>query len=535
MGVVTLQRGGSLVAWLDPGTIRRVDKPVNAIVRRESLPAASMTAVRVSEPVAHGTFSAKGVAHLSPLPPGRYVLETRAEGYVPTLTPVEIFEGKESSLRRLIELHPAFTVRFRVEPPLAPGGVPWQLELWRMVSYGSGSEGAGSGPASRDGLFEAANQAEGPLRVLVRDGKRNVLASRELTIAPGGGDFTLTLNPISLTGAVKLGGALLPRASLLFGGSGGAEKVRATADDEGRFAVTLPRAGEWPVDVTAASEAVAASVRIKIRTGDDSLVIDLPNHEISGWVRDSAGQRLANASVELFAGGAGVQTRATDSSGVFRFRGVPAGVAILRATDPRTQEYSAESRITLNEGGKVENLELNIESLRSIHGFVRSGGVAVPGARLSAYAVLGSAAQQQRVTTDLQGRFSLDIPAASADVTLIVGVAGRTLHPFTVVPVAEGVVVDVAPAGGELRLRWLPGTKPIRITFNNGVPVPMTDLADWARTNGRPPESGGITVPNVAPGRYQMCTGPICTSGMLAVGSNLELDLTPLLAAAAPK
>lgn len=182
-----------------------------------------------------------------------------------------------------------------------------------------------------------------------------------------------------------------------------------------------------------------------------------------------------------------------------------------------------------------ENLELNIESLRSIHGFVRSGGVAAPGARLNAYAFLGSTAQQQRATTDLQGRFALDVPSASANVTLIVGVAGRTLHPFTVVPVAEDVVVDVAPLGGELRLRWPPGTRPIKITFNHGVPVPLPDLMDWARTHGRSPHSGGIAVPNVAPGRYQVCTGAICTSGTLAVGSNLELDLTSLLAAAAPK
>ena len=533
LGEVALKRGGALLAWLDPDA-RKHDETVHAILRREMLPAESATAVRVSEPVARGTFSAKGVVHLAPIPAGRYVLETRADGYVPTLSNVEIFEGKESSLRRLIELRPAFTVRLRIDPPLAPGGAPWQVETWRPISHGTGSESAGSGPASQEGLFEAVNQAEGPLRVLVRDSRRNLLASRELTIVSGGGDYTVKLDLATLTGSVTLGGTKLPGASLLFGGSGGAAKIRAKADEEGRFEVTLPRVGAWLVDVTEPRAAVATSVKVSIPDGAESVRIELPDHEISGWVRDSEGQRLPNATVELFVGSVGVQTRPTDSSGVFRFRGVPPGVAILRATDPRTKEYSAESRVTLSEGGNVENVELNIESLRGIHGFVRSGGVPVPGARLNAYAFLGNTAQQQRVTTDLQGRFSLDIPLASPNVTLIVGIAGRTLHPFTVVPTAEGVVVDVAPAGGELRLRWPAGTKPIKITFNEGVLLPLPDLLDWARTFGRSPQ-GELGVPNVAPGRYQLCTGSICTSGTLAVGSSLVLDLTPLLPAATSK
>ncbi|HYC89398.1 MAG TPA: carboxypeptidase-like regulatory domain-containing protein [Thermoanaerobaculia bacterium] len=532
LGEVTLQKGGSLLAWLDPETLGRLDQPVKAILRRESLPAPSATAMRVSEPLAEATFSKKGVAHLSPLPAGRYVLEARAEGHVPAQLNVEVYEGKESAVRRPIELHPAVTVRLRIEPALAPDGVPWQLELWRRVPYGSGSEKAGGGAASQEGLFEAKNQAEGPLRVVLYDGKRNVLDSRELTIAAGGGDSTLTLHPIALEGTVKIGGNALPRASLLFGGSGGAQKIRVKADEEGRFTVTLPRAGEWPVDVTASAESVATTARVTVADGDQSVAIDLPAGELSGWVRDSSGQRLAGARVELFAGG-GVLSRVTDAEGVFRFRGVPAGALSVRATDPRNEEYSPESRVTMADGGgRIENVELKIESLRSIHGFVRSGGVAVPGARVNAYALLGGTAQQERVTTDLQGRFALDIPLASATVTLVVGVAGRTLHPFTVVPVEQGVEVDVAPRGGELRLRWPAGTRPIRIVFNDGVFLPLPDLMEWARAQGRAPEGGGVVVPNVAPGRYQMCTGPACTAGTLAIGGNVELDLTPLLTTA---
>jgi hypothetical protein len=532
LGAVTLQKGGSLLAWLDPETIGRLDQPVKAILRRESLPAPSATAIRVSEPVAEAAFSKKGVAQLSPLPAGRYVLEARAEGHVPAQLSVEVYEGKESAVRRPIELHPAVTVRLRIEPALAPDGVPWQLELWRPVPYGSGSEKGGGGAASQDGLFEAQNQAEGLLRVVVYDGKRNVFDSRELTIAPGGGDSTLTLHPIALEGTVKIGGDALPRASLLFGGSGSAQKIRAKADDEGHFTVTLPRTGEWPVDVTASAESVATTAKVTVAGDDESIAIDLPASELSGWVRDSAGQRLAGARVELFAGG-GVQSRITDAEGVFRFRGVPSGAIRVRATDPRNEEYSPESKVTLNDGdGRIENVELKIESLRSIHGFVRSGGVAVPGARVNAYALLGGTAQQERVTTDLQGRFAVDIPLSSATVTLVVGVAGRTLHPFTVVPVEQGVVVDVAPRGGELRLRWPAGTRPIRIVFNDGVFLPLSDLLEWAHTQGRSPEGGGVVVPNVAPGRYQMCTGATCTAGTLAMGGNLELDLTPLLTTA---
>jgi hypothetical protein len=528
LGEVTLHKGGSLLAWLDPEALRRIHQPIKAVLRREAMPAPSPTAVRVSEPIAEATFSKKGAVTLAPLPPGRYVLETRTEGYVTAESNVEVFSGKESAVRRLIELHPAVDVRLQMVPALAPDGSPWQLDLWRRSSHGTGSESAGRGAASQEGLFEAKNQSEGPLRVAVYDRKHDLLATRELTILPGVGDYTLSISPISISGTVTIGQDALPAAGLLFGGSGGKEKIRGKTDGQGHFAVTLPRSGEWLVEITASSEDIATSVRIMIAEDDETIDIELPSSEISGWVRDSSGQRLGGARVELSAGGS-TRTRQTDAEGVFRFRGVPAGPVSLRASDPRNREYSAESKVTLPEDGKIENVELEIQSLRGMHGFVRSAGAPVPGAQVHAYARLGNTAKQERVTTDLQGRFGLDVPLASASVTLVVAIAGRTLHPFHVVPVEQGVMVDVAPRGGELRLRWPAGTTPIRITFNEGVALPLGDLLDWARAQGSVPMSGGAIVPNVAPGQYQMCTGAVCTAGTLAIGGTLELDLTPLL------
>jgi Carboxypeptidase regulatory-like domain len=85
------------------------------------------------------------------------------------------------------------------------------------------------------------------------------------------------------------------------------------------------------VEVTAPGAEVATSVEVDIAEGAESVSIELPDHEISGWVRDSAGQRLANGTVELFVVKGSVQTRSTDAAGAFRVRGIPAGVAILRA------------------------------------------------------------------------------------------------------------------------------------------------------------------------------------------------------------
>jgi hypothetical protein len=209
--------------------------------------------------------------------------------------------------------------------------------------------------------------------------------------------------------------------------------------------------------------------------------------------------------------------------GAFRFRGVHEGLARLQASDSRTQDYSRYVEVAVPEDGKVENVRLDLESVRPLKGVVRSNGDVVVGASVHAYAFMGGSAQRQDATTDLQGGFALDVPGSAAEAIVIVGAPGRTLESFSVPTNQDSVALELAPRGGALRLWWTSGALPLQFSFNDHL-LPSLDVFMWARGQGARIDSGAGEIPNVAPGKYRFCAASHCVEGLLAIGSQLELD-----------
>ncbi len=522
LGTVKLQKGASVVAWLDSDFARRVEVPVRALVRHEAAPAASATALRLAVPVAEGVFARKGVVHLAPIAPGRYILEIQAKGYASARVPVQLYEGRETTPRRSIELLPSLNIRLLLQPSVGPGGIPWSVELWRKTDSASGSQNAGNGTASPEGVFDAPDQVEGPLHVYLKDAKQNVLASRDLVITSDTTHYTVRVDINRVSGTVTIGDSPLPSARLLFGGSGGAEKIRATTDRDGRFAVNLPRRGKWVVDVEALRDGVAATTEVSIEK--DEVDIRLPSTDVSGWVRDADGKRLPAARVTLFSRGRAMQ-RTSDGDGAFRFRGVQEGPARLQASDPRTHDYSKDVEVTVPENGRIENVELNLESIGSLKGIVRSNGDVVVGALVHGWAFLGGSAQRQEAITDLQGGFTLDVPRSVSETIITVAAPGRTLESFSVSTKQDSVTLELASRGGTLKLRWTPGALPLRFTFNDHF-LASPDVFMWARGQGARIDDGTAEIPNIAPGKYRFCAANRCAQGLLAIGGQLELNAT---------
>ena len=522
LGTVKLLKGGSLIAWLDTDFVKRITVPVHASLRWDAMPGPSATAARLALPVAEGVFTKKGVVQLAPVAPGRYVLEVEAKGYAPTRVPVELYDGRETTPRQSIALSPSLSVRLHFEPPVGPGTLPWRVELWRRTTFGTGSQNAGSGMASAEGVFEAGDQAEGPLRVLVKDRNQNIIASRDIVISPGTADYSIRLEITPVSGTVSVGDTVLAGANLLFGGSGGAEKIRATTDRDGLYAATLPRAGKWIVDVAAPADAVAATTEVTV--DKNPVDITLPPTEITGWVRDANGNRLPGARVMLFANNR-PSMRVTEADGTFRFRGSGVGAAQLQASDPKTHDYSKHVDVTVPDSGAVENVQLDLEAVRMLKGVVHSGSDPVVGAQVHGYAFLGTTAQQAQATTDLQGQFSFDVPSSASEAIIVIAAPGRALQAFNVPTNQDQVTLDLAPRGGTLSLHWTSSDLPLRFAFNDHL-VPAVEFLTWARAQGAPIESGHGAIPNVAPGRYRFCSSTHCAEGLLAIGSQLDLDAT---------
>jgi len=520
LGAIKLQKGASAVAWLSSDFAKQVQVPVHALLRHEAAAGLSATAMRLAAPVAEGVFNKKGVVQLAPIAPGRYVLETQAKGYTALRIPMQLYEGKETTPRRSIDLLPAQKIRLHLQPPVGPGGAWWRVELWRKVEFGSGSQNAGGGIASPEGVFDATDQAEGPVHVYLKDAKQNTLASRDIYVTSGISDYNVNVDVNSVSGKVTIGDSPLPSARLLFGGSGGGEKIRAVTDRDGHFAANLPRRGKWIVDVEMPQEGVAATTEVSIEK--DEVDIALPSTELSGSVRDADGKPAAGARVLLFSDGRPLM-RITANDGTFRFKGLSGGPASLDAQDPRNHDYSKRVEINVPENGTVDNVELTLESVRPVKVIVHSNGEPVVGALAHAFPLLGVTWKQQQATTDLEGGFTFDVPNGAEEAILIVGAPGRTLESFSVPAKQDLINVELAPRGGTLRLFWKPGGPPVSFLFNDHL-LMTSDVFAWARSQGARVSDGAAEIPNVAPGKYRFCSGSRCAEGLLAVGGQLVLD-----------
>jgi hypothetical protein len=328
----------------------------------------------------------------------------------------------------------------------------------------------------------------------------------------------------SITGTVTLARRPLS-ARLLFGGRSGAEKINTTADDEGKFSVTLPRAGKWVVDVEAKTEGVLAAIPVTVAE-DDELTIELPDTEIAGHVTGPDGSPAGKAVVTLLTT-AGVVERRAEPDATFRFRGVLPGATSLFATDRMTREQSRVIDLQIAAGTRAENIELTLQQQQTIKGLVMAAGQPVIGARITGYGFLDGRASAQSTISGVDGGFTLSFPASASEIVFITAAAGRTLQAFRAAA-QDQVRLDIAPVGGLLRLRTASGFTGQEITYN-GIFVPMGDLVTWARAQGKPTTSP-LEIPSLAPGNYRYCArhtsgAQTCRTGTLARGGTLELML----------
>ncbi|HYO78903.1 MAG TPA: hypothetical protein VE010_20745, partial [Thermoanaerobaculia bacterium] len=115
-GTIRLREGGSATAWVSPvRDSQRGPEAVRALLRRVMPPASSPQTQRLAAPVAEAAVAANGFVQLAPVPPGRYMLVVSAEGFATCrICPSDIFEDRETTLRRPIELNRPVPVAIHV-------------------------------------------------------------------------------------------------------------------------------------------------------------------------------------------------------------------------------------------------------------------------------------------------------------------------------------------------------------------------------------------------------------------------------------
>lgn len=526
LGTFTLKRGASLVAWLDSETVNRLTEPARARLIRPVADPASQTSARLSVPVAESVVSDRGWVQLSPLPPGTYVLEISAIGFAPAqISPVEIYEGKESALRRGIELFPPLTVDLRIDPPSDLGGARWKVEWERQADFASSP--ASVVPivkhADERGNVTIENQIPGTFFATVQDQDGNRLWSDSVQIATQEqAQVSVKLKLHQVTGKLLLGEDPLS-ATLWFGGSDADIRSQMKSEESGEFQGRLPRSGRWDIEVVNAEHQIRAFVTVDVQDTESELEIRLPDTRISGWVVDADGERVKHGSIAVMSAGHAFSQR-LESDGTFLLRGLSSGVVSLLARDLTTGDAAPSTDLQLQKNQILRDVRLQIEPSRLVAGTVSSLGTPIAGARVTA-SPLDLAGQRLpgNAVSDVTGRFEVRLATQTRQALVVVAAPSRTLQSFDVPLGKDAIVLDVAPVGGTIEIS---ADSPISVT-RNGVPLPVDHIYRWISAHGQVVTGlQPLRIPDLAPGHYRACVASgKCAEGTLAPQGLLELKL----------
>jgi hypothetical protein len=521
LGRFVFKPGASFSGRLEKSLLARLTKPARARLIRPVADVPSANAARLSVPVAEADFDRRGFVQLAPLPAGTYHLEVRAEGFATnTIGPIEIYDGKETAFRKLIELFPPAKLTVLLDPKTDVDGQAWRVRFRPLAAMAKPAGPSVVVHADANGEAVLADQSPGLFNVQVLDAAGNQLRDRDVELLTDDAFVPIHLDLHAVKGTVTLGKEPLVGASIWFGSSHGAVQVRLTADEEGRFRGRLPRTGKWPVEVRSDSPPARAVVEVVVDDGDE-IAIRLADTSISGWVVDEDGQRVSSASVAVLAGRHGFETKAGDN-GEFTLRGIPEGLVDLIARDLRNGGSSATLPLQVQSARPLRDVELRIQPRRRFSGRVTSAGHAIAGAGVTLSPRGGSV---QRAVSDGNGAFELSVAASVTRALIIVGAPGRTLETFETAITDQPQTFDIAPAGGMLEIRSkVLGNPPFTLT-RNGVPLPIEALFDWIVAHGQPlDDPTRLRVPALAPGQYRLCVrSGQCVEDQLASGGTITL------------
>lgn len=521
LGTIAFRRGASFTAWLTREIAQQLETPARARLLHPVPAVASETAARLSVPVAEGTFDRRGFVQLAGVPAGTYVLEISAKKFAPVrIGPLEIYDGKETSFRKAIELLPPVQVRITIDPPRDAGDRPWNLQWEEIGEFAP----AGSGlalQADAQGQVTIADQPPGLFSLRVLDASGNPLWRQDVRVDAQDVSVPIALDLHVVKGIVTVGETPLA-ATLWFGTMNSAIHARAASDADGRFTVRLPRLGEWPVEVVDRDLAIHSIVNV-LAGDEEDLEIHLPDTSVSGWVVDADGQRLSRGMVTARVSGRAL-TAVLSPNGTFRLRGIPEGSVQLIATNARN-ESSAPVALQVARDAPLRDVELRLLKTRRFAGTVTSAGQPVVGAHVSIASLSPRGGAVVEAATDVNGRFDVAIAERAVRLLVVIAAPNRTLQTFDVPATDAEMRFDVAPRGGTVILRF--GTDPDApfLLARDGVEVPLPSLLAWIIAHGAPlGDESNLRVVDLAPGHYRACGGSgSCAEAVLAPGGTIEL------------
>jgi hypothetical protein len=527
LGTLALKPGASLTGTVttaegpaDPKTCELSLKPLAT----GPLPLEEMGRPRTQ--VGRARPDARGFFNFDAVSAGLYELEARQAGWATTVrAPIRIEERSETRLPDRLVFERPLTLSVEVSPPLDLQGREWTLQVFTLgAGDPSQMNEAFKQAMSRDGTLSRQGMAPGRYKAALLDSEGAYLLWQGCELSASSPPLVLEVRFVPVTGTVTLGDRPLV-ASLAFGGNAG---PKFETDAEGAFRGVLPREGAWTVTVTATDPPVHRTLRrVEVKRNPElkkaEIELRLPDNRLTGTVGDESGKPVANAFVRLFhKDSVDFESTLSGDGGRFEFRGLANGRVAVRAEDttPAGPRYSDEVNAELSEEGAAPDVRLVLTRSVEVAVIVTSEtGEPVAGAWVQPYGDLSrqGALAFSQLTTDSTGTVKIRLPA---DIERLAGVVLPFGYAFQAFDAAlergRPVSVVVTRFGGTLTLQFA-SPPPLQdwsralIGWQDGVLFGASMLLDWGRINGVAVDWRGtvFTIPQVAPGRYRVCLGPV--------------------------
>lgn len=568
LGDLILVRGAGVQGWV----VDEEGDPLGRDVELELVPESegsirdaerARSLRRTTRPNERGFFQLSGV------PPGRYHLEGRHEGFAPSRVSVEVIADRMTEVvDPPLVLHPPRALEGFVVPAVHPSLDQWSIRLAELDRAAGRMSNLQEVQVAADGSWSFPGLSPGRYLVTLLAPDETQWLVETVDLEGEREPLFFEVSPVTVEGEVTLGDVVLPEAELFFGGRFGAVRVDVTTDEDGRYSAVLPRDGEWDVDLYSEQPTIRRLfAQVEIEQPDDGGAVErdfhLPETFVFGRVVNEEGEPLGGGlldfkaiySVELETQEQVIQVR-TEDDGRFEIVGVRPGPAWIGGTAPDHYRIAGKE-IEVRDSEDTGPLELVARRESSIPGLIGSSHGGVAGAWIKATPVGPLDFGVRRVASDPTGRFTLWVPASTRQLRLAVGAPGFAFRMLRV-PLPE--------AGQPLGLQLLQESGEVTVTLPRRVltpdlvsPTPFVFhnqgienihvLYQWAYESGvdfplaEPGVPTTVTIPSMEPGEYRMCwilpqevpylddaviPESRCVGGYLAPGGNLRLELPEL-------
>lgn len=522
LGRFDLVRGSAVLGWVVTSDRSPIAKSARVELRPRMggpLPGRG-SGDRLQSLAFEAPVNERGFFQIDGVPAGSYVLEATQPRFAPSRVTVQVLPGQVTEVANppvMLDFPKALEVV--LDPPLDPDGKPWSIELSQLDRNTMEMSRMAATVAGEDGTWKKEGLPQGSYMVRVGSHAGDTWLLRQIEVDDSASPVFIDLEVIKVAGTVTLGDS--PLAALLtFGGRFGAQKIKARSDDEGRFELVLPRAGDWVVHVSAEVPPVnreLPGVLIEPRAGKNvaEVELELPETRLRGRVVDGSNKRVEGAIVNVQTQGPRAEPQVqgrSDESGEFDFFGLPPGPVLIGA-DAGMDRSSERMTVQVTEDENPEPVVLELKEQVRISGAVVSATGPVAGAKVKAAPVSVPYFGVRVVTSDAQGRFEVVLPPAAREMFLAVAAPGFALRMLRL-PVAKEkeITLGVEPTAGTLILESdVPQSlaepeDPYVVIFHKGALEALPLLSAWAIMAGEVPDSPTRSrIPNVEPGDYRAC------------------------------